>query len=91
MIRTAFPFLLTLVSVVIGLAVLGATDMQERDRKDIPDQFKWDLTDALPERGRVAAGAEELESRLPAVRTVRGQAGRVGGASRGSARDDVVG
>jgi len=73
--RTTFPLLLTLVSVVVGLGVLGATDMQERDRKDIPDQHKWDLSPLFPSEAAWRQGKEDLESQIPRIRQFEGKLG----------------
>jgi len=74
-IRTTFPFLLTLVSMMVGLAVLGATDMQERERKDIPDQHKWDLAPLFPSEAAWRQGKEDLEKQIPRIRQFEGKLG----------------
>ena len=75
MIRTTFPFLLTLVSMMAGLAVLGAADIQERERKDIPDQHKWDLAPLFPSEAAWRQGKEELEKQIPRIRQFEGKLG----------------
>jgi len=73
--RTTFPLLLTLLSCVIGLAVLGAADMQERDRKDIPEQHKWDLSPLFPSEAAWRQAKQELEGQIPRIRQFEGKLG----------------
>jgi oligoendopeptidase F len=60
---------------MVGLAVLGATDMQERERKDIPDQHKWDLAPLFPSEAAWRQGKEDLEKQIPRIRQFEGKLG----------------
>src|SRR5512139_1840407 len=54
---------------------VDAAPGQERERKDIPEQFKWDLGDLYPSEAAWRQAREGLEARLPQVRTFEGRLG----------------
>ena len=76
MIRTTLlPLALTFGTLVASFAYLDAAAGQERERKDIPDRFKWDLTDLYPSEAAWRQARERLEARLPQVRKFEGTLG----------------
>ncbi|RPJ79721.1 MAG: oligoendopeptidase F, partial [Acidobacteria bacterium] len=56
-----------------SFALAGATAGQERERTDIPDQYKWDLTDLYPSEAVWRKAKEEVEARLPGIRQFAGK------------------
>jgi len=73
--RSTLPFFLTLLSAAVGLAVLGAAGMQERERKDIPEQYTWDLSPLYGSEAAWRKAKEEVEAEIPRIRQFEGKLG----------------
>jgi len=73
--RSTLPFFLTLLSAAVGLAVLGAAGMQERERKDIPEQYTWDLSPLFGSEAAWRKAKEEVEAEIPRIRQFEGKLG----------------
>src|SRR5690606_12327725 len=62
-----------LAAALLSVAVAGA---QERTRDEIPEQYKWDLTDLYPSDDAWRAEKERLQSSLHAAAAFRGTLGQ---------------
>lgn len=62
-----------LAAALLSVAVAGA---QERTRDEIPEQYKWDLTDLYPSDDAWRAEKERLQSSLDAAAAFRGTLGQ---------------
>src|SRR6476469_6855895 len=69
----------TLAAVIAALAVLPAT-AQERDRSQVPDQFKWNLADVYPTDAAWRAAKDKIAADIPSLKQFQGKLGANGAA-----------
>ena len=67
------PRALTFAPAPARLAPVDVAAGHERDRKAIPDQFKWNLRDLYPSEAAWRETRDRLEARLPQVRRFEGR------------------
>ena len=63
---------------ILFAAVLATADVpagQERERAQVPDRFKWDLTDLYPNEGAWRQAKERVAAQLPGVEKYKGRLG----------------
>ena len=65
-----------LVLVLLGLGAVGAVAAAGRERKDVPDRYKWNLAEIYPTDDAWRAAKSELAARVPSLDACRGTLGR---------------
>jgi oligoendopeptidase F len=75
---------------LLALALAAASPASARERAEIPERYRWRLSDLFPSDSAWAAAREELAGRLPGLGAHRGKLGESPEALR-RALDDVFG
>jgi oligoendopeptidase F len=76
---------LKLAAVIAALVVVPAT-AQERDRSQVPDQFKWNLAEIYPSDAAWRAAKDKVAAEIPQLKQFQGKLG-TGAASLADALD----
>jgi len=64
--------LLTLAALALTMLVYTATADEPKERSEVPDQYKWDLSSMYASREAWDADKKKFESMLPEVREFKG-------------------
>jgi oligoendopeptidase F len=66
----------TLLLTLMGVSLAGAESGSTRDRKQIPDQYKWNLAEIYPTDDAWRAAKAELSKEVPSLEAYRGTLAR---------------
>mgnify|MGYP001823879631 FL=1 len=74
--RRTLPSLAVIILVAAGLTVAETTEqLQWENRSDIPEAYRWNIADILPDEAAFDATVTEVEEMLPKLTAYRGRLG----------------
>src|SRR5215212_6900694 len=60
---------------ILTLLAYAPTNGQERDRSQVPDQFKWNLADIYPDDAAWRAAKDKIAADIPQLKQYQGKLG----------------
>ncbi len=66
----------------LAVAALAAAPVSARERSEVPEKYRWNLSDLYPSDAAWKAARDELARRIPALAAERGKLGASAGALR---------